>query len=281
MNPLLTRAFYYTGAPSLAGKCWAQRKRFVIMFHGISARKYDSIHQDAQPRLSCAELDSILQWIKPRFDFLTPREFFDTEKIGVLLTFDDGFANNETNALPVLERHQAPAIFFVTTQHVTAPRNWLPATRRSAQNHWRDLSNIEDALAADFFDGMSENQLRRCAEHPLITIGSHTLSHPFLTQSDPSALTFELTESKRLLESLAQSPIDFFAYPTGDYNAAVMDGVKNAGYRAAFAVDSLRLGSPIFEIPRVGLYSADTAYLALKLSGLHRPPLSPSLCKEK
>ncbi|MCE9644895.1 MAG: polysaccharide deacetylase family protein [Chloroflexi bacterium] len=273
MNFYIQQILFYTGIPFLVGKYWAQRKRFVVMFHGISTRKYDHIPHSAQPHLSAADLEIILQWIKPRFDILSPYEFFNTEKPGILLTFDDGFSNNETNALPLLESFQAPAIFFITMQHVTHPRNWLPATQSQALSYWSETSEVENSFAVDLFDGMNVDQLLRCANHPLITIGSHTLSHPFLTQSDPFTLAFEINESKRLLESLIRRPVDFFAYPTGDYNWTVMDAVKNAGYHAAFAVDSLELGSPLFEISRIGLYQTNFAYLTLKLSGLHRAPL--------
>jgi peptidoglycan/xylan/chitin deacetylase (PgdA/CDA1 family) len=246
------------------------------MFHGISSHKINFLPPDVQPRFSSAELDSTLHWLKAHFSFLSPREFFETRKPGILITFDDGFANNEANALPVLEYHQAPAVFFVTTQHIIDPHNWLPATRRMVRKHWRAESDVDEMIAVDFFNGMTVEQLRRCADHPLLTIGSHTLSHPFLTQCDSSSLTFELCESKKLLESLTQKSVDLFAYPTGDYNDSVMDAAKQVGYRAAFVMDSQKLGSPAYEIPRIGLYDADPIYLALKLSGLHRPPLSKS-----
>jgi hypothetical protein len=69
--------------------------------------------------------------------------------------------------------------------------------------------------------------------------------------------------------------VDLFAYPTGDYDSRVIAAVKRAGYRAAFACDSKRLGDPIYEIPRIGIYSADRDYLAVKFSGLHRRGLKP------
>ena len=56
-------------------------------------------------------------------------------------------------------------------------------------------------------------------------------------------------------------------------NAKVAEAVRSAGYRAAFAVDALNVTSPLFEIPRVGIYASDAPYLTLKLSGLHRRPL--------
>jgi peptidoglycan/xylan/chitin deacetylase (PgdA/CDA1 family) len=200
-------------------------------------------------------------------------EFLNTDKPGVLLTFDDGLANNHVNALPVLQEFNAPAIFFVSTQHVTDPQNWLPATRLLARKGWGMEEAVPEEIARDFYNGMSQEQLAECATHPLITIGSHTISHPFLTRCELQELEEELVGSKQVLEKITGRKIDFLAYPTGDYDARVAQAARSAGYRAAFAVDALNVASPLFEIPRVGIYASDASYLSLKLSGLHRRPL--------
>ena len=119
---------------------------------------------------------------------------------------------------------------------------------------------------------MSRADLGACAEHPLVTIGSHTVSHPRLTRCDDAALAAELEESRRLLEDWCGATVDLFAYPKGDYDLRVARAVRDAGYRAAFAEDPVGAGLPDFEIPRIGLYAHDAAYLSAKLSGLHRRP---------
>jgi peptidoglycan/xylan/chitin deacetylase (PgdA/CDA1 family) len=122
---------------------------------------------------------------------------------------------------------------------------------------------------------MSREQVKACADHPLITIGGHTTSHPYLTTCKGKQLEWELSGSKQTLEEITGQRIDLFAYPTGDYNAEVLSGVKKTGYRAAFVEFSHRIGDPLFEIPRVGVYDPDPAYLSVKLSGLHTPALDP------
>lgn len=272
------RALFYqviwrSGIPDLARRLIVHQGKFVVNFHGISSARRNILPLDAQPKFSAAELHQALEWIGKRFAFLTPDEFLHSRQGGVLLTFDDGFANNYTNALPVLAELRSPAIFFVTTQHVVQPRNWLPATRREAQKYWGDEARVPEEIAQDFFDGLSVEQLVACAQSPWITIGSHTVTHAFLTRCDPQALTYELVESRQYLGDLTGKPVDLFAYPTGDYSRAVAEAVRAAGYRAAFAVRPLNVGVPLYEIPRVDLYSASPAYLSLKLSGLHMRPI--------
>ena len=247
--------------------------RFVLMFHGIAPRRYAGIPWQIQPWQTVEELRGVLRWLQPRYKFLTPHRFFAGEKDAVLLTFDDGLANNYVHALPVLTEFVAPAVFFVSTQHVIEPTNWLSSYREYARKQWGTEAVVPRAIGAAFWDGMSVEQLKICAEHSLITIGGHTVSHPRLTECPPSEVDQELVTSRRWLQDVTGQSVDLFAYPYGDYNRAVAEAVRDAGYRAAFADDVLHVGLPDYEIPRVGIYGADRAYLDVKLSGLFRRPV--------
>lgn len=270
---LLTWLLWRAGITALSRSVMVSRGRFVLMFHGIACRRYEGVPLRVQPSLTTSDLRKILCWLKKRFDFLTPEEFFEGKKRGVLLTFDDGLASNFANALPVLTEFEAPAIFFITTRHVMSPRNWLPAARAAAGSYWGRLENTPEEIATDCYDGMSEHQLRACASNPLITIGSHTVSHPLLTRCKAEALNDELKSSREFLLDATSRSVEFLAYPTGDYNRDIAKAASNCGYRAAFAVEPLKIGVPEFEIPRIGIYSSHPAYLSLKLSGLYRRPI--------
>ena len=99
--------------------------RFVLEFHGVARHHYHGISPEAQLDFTVVHLTSVLLWLKARFSILTPDEFLRTNKSGVLLTFDDGLANNCTNILPVLTKLEVPATLFVSTQHIKNPKNWL------------------------------------------------------------------------------------------------------------------------------------------------------------
>jgi len=64
-------------------------------------------------------------------------------------------------------------------------------------------------------------------------IGSHTLTHPFLTRLAPREAREEIFASKKRLEDLFGRAIEHFCYPYGDWNAAVRDWVIEGGYRTA------------------------------------------------
>jgi peptidoglycan-N-acetylglucosamine deacetylase len=64
-------------------------------------------------------------------------------------------------------------------------------------------------------------------------IGAHTVSHAILPRLTPSKLTHEVRDCKTALEQHLSVEVPMFCYPKGRFNAAVVDEVKNAGYRGA------------------------------------------------
>ena len=69
-------------------------------------------------------------------------------------------------------------------------------------------------------------------------IGSHTLTHPFLTRLPPRRAKEEITASRKKLEDLFGRAVRHFCYPYGDWNAAVRDQVMAAGYTTACTTDA-------------------------------------------
>lgn len=249
------------------------RGAFVLMFHGTPKAIPAHLPERAKPALDRARFTAVLGWLaQEHIPVLTPDKFLAGNR-GVLLTFDDGFANNVEQALPELECHGFPALFFATTQHVDDPGDWLPSVRVALSGV--DLDGFDRASLHDLFDGASVEQIGALADHPLITVGSHTVSHPFLTRCNDPALADELIVSKARLESLWGQPVLWFAYPTGDYDRRVAQAVLDAGYRHAVVENVRGAGFPELEIPRIGIYDADQAVLEAKLSGLFRRPWWP------
>jgi peptidoglycan/xylan/chitin deacetylase (PgdA/CDA1 family) len=130
------------------------------------------------------------------------------------LTFDDGFSSTLRYGAERLSRHDFCAIQF------------LVADRLGGVNEW-DLSVGEAPESL-----MDESQVREwiSAGHQ---IGSHSLTHPFLTRISPTHVREEIVGSKKKLEDMFGFPIHDFCYPYGDWNAAVRDAVIEAGYQSA------------------------------------------------
>jgi peptidoglycan/xylan/chitin deacetylase (PgdA/CDA1 family) len=119
------------------------------------------------------------------------------------------------------------------------------------------------------FDIMDWNELRSL-DRDLITIGSHTLSHPILTTLSAEEIESEILESRRCLEQRLQRNVDFFCYPNGAYDKRAYQLVQKT-YRAAVTTESGIIdgsqGLDLHRLPRIP--SAESA--ALTAWRLHRP----------
>jgi peptidoglycan/xylan/chitin deacetylase (PgdA/CDA1 family) len=120
----------------------------------------------------------------------------------VILTFDDGYDDFYTTALPILRSHDFQAVAYVVSGFVGTSRYMTAAQVREA-----DRSGIE--------------------------IGSHTVSHADLANLSAAAVWSQLTQSKAFLEQLLGHPVVSFCYPSGRYTAAVASAVAAAGFHDA------------------------------------------------
>lgn len=129
----------------------------------------------------------------------------------VVLTLDDGYAGHFQYVYPLLKKYRVPAL----------------------------LSVFPDKLDGKIVgrSTLSWEQLKIMADDPLITIASHSLTHPAdLRKLDDQQLAYEIKESKRRLEFQLGIPIHYFTYPAGHYDDRVAQAVANGGYLAAFTM---------------------------------------------
>jgi peptidoglycan/xylan/chitin deacetylase (PgdA/CDA1 family) len=142
----------------------------------------------------------------------------------------------------------------------------------------RSLSQVYPlpAALAAFYEGMRGDQLRLAGAHKLIEIGSHSVTHPFLSRLGREQQAAELARSKAILEAACGGPVRYFAYPSGDYNSETLDLLAQTGYRAACAVQPWRFGhDPLYELERTGIYSTSVLKLLIKISGLYTLAFRP------
>ncbi len=270
-------ALWLAGLSALARRLLATRGRFVLELHGVPSRPYPELPAPVRPSLVASDLDRILRWLAGRFRFLSAEELLASDAPGVLLTFDDGFANNHDVVLPLLMRFRAPAVFFVATQHIGRGAPRLGFVEGAAKGALGEDGPASPGIARDLLDGMGEDDLRACAASGLVTIGAHSVSHPRLTTLDDRRLEAEISGSKEALEGVLAAAVDLFAYPFGDADQRVASAVAEAGFRAAFVEGRLPIAPAHLAISRVGIHASQPWYLAAKLSGLYDQPLTGSV----
>ena len=161
------------------------------------------------------------------------------------LTFDDGFADNHATVLPMLREHGMTAIVFVLP----------PLLDAGGPLAWPEVAGVH-AAHPDVMRSMTWAQVEELAEAG-VEIGSHTLSHPRLSQLAPEAVEQELLDSRRALQERL-GRCDMLAYPFGDWTPAVAAAAARAGYAFAFTLpqgSQLRAGP--HSIPRVHVDQRD------------------------
>jgi len=150
----------------------------------------------------------------------------------IVLTFDDGFADNHREALPLLARYGFTATVFVTTGWIADAGPRSAGRRPGRMLCW---SQIRELAAAG------------------VEIGAHSHSHPQLDQIGLSRLRDELGTSRKLLEDGLGRAVPSMAYPFGYSNARVREMTREAGYQYACAVANAiaRTGQDRFAVTRL------------------------------
>ncbi len=117
------------------------------------------------------------------------------------------------------------------------------ASRESIEERVRAASRSfsPSAQESEEFDLAGWDELRRLDPH-IVTIGSHTLTHPILPSLSDQEAEAEVGESRRVLESQLQRTVDLFAYPNGDQNPSVHACVRRH-YRGAVTTEPEWAGS--------------------------------------
>lgn len=177
----------------------------------------------------------------------------------VAVTFDDAFRSVLTQAAPILAGLDLVGTVFVPTAFPErgAPMAW------PGIDHWLG-GEFESELTP-----LSWSEIELLAARGW-EIGSHTCSHPHLTQLDDERLEAELRDSQRECEQRLGRPCTSIAYPYGDYDERVVIATRRAGYACAATLPA-RLHPPRAHAwPRIGIYHGDGAgRYALKVS----PPM--------
>jgi peptidoglycan/xylan/chitin deacetylase (PgdA/CDA1 family) len=174
------------------------------------------------------------------------------------ITFDDGLENILENALPELKKRKIPATLFIVTDLLGRTRDW--------EHYGGDDTRQEKVMTLD--------QLRQLAsDAEFITIGSHTMTHPMLTQIGKKELDEELLGSRKKLEQLLNYEVRLFSFPYGAFNESAIEASREAGYERVFtALPVLAVSTPGESTTgRVGVGPADWPIeFRLKLVGAYR-----------
>jgi len=101
-----------------------------------------------------------------------------------------------------------------------------------------------------------------------VEIGSHTVSHRFLSTLPDAEVMIEITESKKKLENFLNNEVSCFSYPGGKYTVKIVEMVKEAEYQCAFTTD-IGLNSydnDPYKLKRINIWDGTVANVKGKFS---------------
>ncbi|WP_328466337.1 polysaccharide deacetylase family protein [Streptomyces sp. NBC_00448] len=202
-----------------AGVHAGRRAPWTLMYHSVGDRRAgDPYLVTVTPE----RLAGQLRWLRRRgLTGVGMRQLLAARARGragrlVGLTFDDGYADFLTEAVPLLRAHGHTATVFV-----------LPG-RLGGTNAWDPDGPRKPLLTADGI---------RAAHTAGMEIGSHGLLHRDLTALDDADLDLELTESRSLLTDITGTVPAGFCHPYGAVDPRTALATRRAGYDYACAVD--------------------------------------------
>ena len=185
-----------------------------------------------------------LRWLRSHgYQAVTLRRVYDYWRRGlalppkpIVLSFDDGYRGQFTNARPLLRRYRWPGVLNLAVQNVLDGKLTVPQLRTMVRDGWE--------------------------------IDAHSLTHPDLTTLGRGELRRQVAGSRRWIRRRLGVPVDFFCYPAGRYDAAVLAAVRAAGFLGATTTNQglASRSDGLFTLDRIRVNRSDgVAGLAARL----------------
>ena len=183
----------------------------ILLYHQVNDVDKNSM------TLTVEQFDAQIKYlIDDGYTIITPTELLDAwdgkgtlPKKPAVITIDDGHLELYKNVFPILQKYNVKATIFIVTDFINLYPNYLT---------W--------------------DQVREMQESGLVDFGSHTLNNKNLTQiRSRDKLWDQVYGSKQAIEWYLKKPVQFIAYPGGQYDEGVEQMSKEVGYRAGFTID--------------------------------------------
>ncbi len=219
----------------------------ILMYHQIGRFKpmknhratYCSINRFKQQMLYLHIFGYNVISMNEALDILSDKK--PMPKKPVVLTFDDGYENFLTYAVPVLKKYNFPAIVYIIPSLIGKKAEWL------------EKDNLHPSNL------MTQSQILKIRKMGF-DIGSHNLIHEKMEKKSFELQTHYATESKRILEDILNEEIIHFCYPYGSHDINSLNAVEKAGYKTAVTCQKAKATNKfdLLALPRKAISFGDS-----------------------
>lgn len=262
MKKLFFNLLYWAGISSIAA--WYNRRRIVFLcYHGVTKRDRRPATDPTGLHVNHRRFADQLDYLSRRYHIISLQDYLSARAEGrelpnysLVLSFDDGFRNFRSVALPLLVARGIPATVFLITGNAAhqpeanADNSWRPEDDQSYLS-WPEARRIKDSYGIDF--------------------GSHTCSHSPLLSLSIDEITRELGESRDELSKNLSIEKPALSYPKGERSQMLADQARRQGYCCAVTTDrgANEVDHDLYTLGRTLIGDDDDrASLAVRVSGL-------------
>ena len=205
----------------------------VIMYHAVM----DDASRLGKYVISPEELESDFKWLSENgYTAILSEDLINYTENGaalpekpILLTFDDGYADNYTTVYPMLKEFGMKATFFVVPNNLDRQHN------------------------------MTREQIKELSASGVVSIQSHSLTHANMTKLNASQQEYEMKESQRQLRELTgKSPIAL-TYPEGGYTKTTLSlTARYYHFGICAGGNRWKISDDFYTIPRYRMHRSTT-----------------------
>lgn len=199
----------------------------VLMYHSVVPQ-----YTGENYTVSTATVEqNIVDLLADGYSFAFEDAFLRCQPQSVILTFDDGFANNYTEVFPLLKKYNVKASINMIADRISEPKG----------------------------EYLNEEQILEMEASGLVQFQSHTCSHRSLDRLTPEEVRFELAESKKKLEALLGRKVSAFAYPREDYTVEIAQ-MASEYYDLCYGWAGIMQIDQRYTLPRIEILEANSDY---------------------
>ena len=267
----------------------ARNRTIVLMYHGVTKDHWDVANnnwlqvKESIFRKQMEHLAKYYNVVSLKYALKTIDQ--PSSKPKVVITFDDGYANNYTVAYPILKELNLHATIFLVSDMISTknlfwydrlritlsgncePRErieWLVQSYK--EKHPHSIDELVDKLIHEYrisiekqhhlaYGVLSYEQILEMQSSGLISFDSHTHQHEILTQLNEGEPYETISKSLEILRGHNIKCGNIFCYPNGLYYPEHFDVLKKLGFKAAMSTECRHWKSydNVYAIPRYGV----------------------------